>query len=236
MTDPRAPIFAAVRAAAPAGVFNDPMNVAALDNLLDAFGVARAGAGDSAAKHVLHDAPAFFAAVRKITGPLDQVQVDTVNRLLAAAAHWPASWLAYGFATAWHEARLKPIEEIGKGKGRKYGAPGKHGGQIAYGRGLVQLTWDFNYAAADEGLGLGGKLIADYSLALDPDIATRILVWGMERGKFTGKSLDTYLDTGPGTYAEFVDCRRIINGTDRADMIAGYALSFQQALDAGGWA
>lgn len=38
----RAAIFDAVRAAVP-GVFNDPGNIHALDNLLDAFGVAREG-------------------------------------------------------------------------------------------------------------------------------------------------------------------------------------------------
>lgn len=43
MTDPRAEIFAAVRAKAPPGLFNDPGNILALDNLLDAFGVGRAG-------------------------------------------------------------------------------------------------------------------------------------------------------------------------------------------------
>lgn len=38
----RKPIFDAVRDAAPAGLFNDPGNILALDNLLDAFGVPRA--------------------------------------------------------------------------------------------------------------------------------------------------------------------------------------------------
>jgi len=42
MTDPRKPIFDAVRVAAPKGLFNDPGNVLALDNLMDAFGVDRA--------------------------------------------------------------------------------------------------------------------------------------------------------------------------------------------------
>ncbi len=37
----RKTIFAAVRDAAPAGLFNDPGNVLVLDNLLDAFGVPR---------------------------------------------------------------------------------------------------------------------------------------------------------------------------------------------------
>lgn len=42
MTDPRKPVFDAVRAIAPAGLFNDPGNILALDNLLDAFGAQRA--------------------------------------------------------------------------------------------------------------------------------------------------------------------------------------------------
>jgi hypothetical protein len=42
MNDPRKAIFDAVRAAAPAGLFNDAGNVLALDNLLDAFGIGRA--------------------------------------------------------------------------------------------------------------------------------------------------------------------------------------------------
>ncbi|NLR72866.1 hypothetical protein HGI47_18480 [Novosphingobium sp. ERN07] len=41
MNDPRKPIFDAVRAAARPGLFNDPGNVLALDNLLDAFDVKR---------------------------------------------------------------------------------------------------------------------------------------------------------------------------------------------------
>ncbi len=40
--DPRKPVFDAVRAIAPAGLFNDPGNILALDNLLDAFGARRA--------------------------------------------------------------------------------------------------------------------------------------------------------------------------------------------------
>ena len=41
MTDPRKEIFDTVRRAAPAGVFDDPGNILALDNLLDALGVER---------------------------------------------------------------------------------------------------------------------------------------------------------------------------------------------------
>lgn len=46
MTNPRATIFDAVRAAAP-GAFKDPGNIHALDNLLDAFGVGRERSGSA---------------------------------------------------------------------------------------------------------------------------------------------------------------------------------------------
>lgn len=50
MIDVRKPVFDAVRAAAPAGLFNDAGNVLALDNLLDAFGVPHGGAMTPGAK------------------------------------------------------------------------------------------------------------------------------------------------------------------------------------------
>lgn len=176
----------------------------------------------------------FYAAVKAVTGKLDQVQVDTINRLLAGAAHWPVSWLAYGLATAWHEARFKPIPEWGRGKGRPYAKPGKYG-QPQYGRGLVQLTWDFNYEWADKALGLNGSLLRNFDRALEPDIAARILVLGMETGAFTGKGLRKYLSGEVGTYQQFREARRIINGMDKADLIAGHAEKFQAALLAGKW-
>lgn len=195
--------------------------------------MARAGLAATPAKRALADPAAFFAQVRALTGPLDQMQVDTVNSLLLDAAHWPVGWLAYGLATAWHEGRLKPIPEYGKGAGRPYGKPGKYG-QVPYGRGLVQLTHDANYERADKEIGLGGKLLQNFDLALQSDIASAILVRGMEEGWFTGKALRDYVGAR-GTLAEFTAARRIINGTDRAALIAGYAEKFQAALEAGGW-
>jgi hypothetical protein len=189
--------------------------------------------GQPGRTYALHHPEAFFAKVRRITGSLDQVQVDTINGLLKAASHWPIGFLAYGLATAWHEARLRPIEEIGKGRGKPYGTPGKYG-QAPYGRGLVQLTWDRNYEWADRELGLNGSLLKNFGRALEPEIATQILVKGMEQGAFTGKRLADYM-VDRGTHEAFKRARKIINGTDRDEMIATYADRFQEALDAGGW-
>lgn len=56
MNDPRKPIFDAVRvSAADRGLFNDPGNVLALDNLLDAFGVGRQLASPPAAPTEIPD-------------------------------------------------------------------------------------------------------------------------------------------------------------------------------------
>lgn len=182
----------------------------------------------------LRNPAAFFAAARRVTGQLSQVQTETITGLLAAAAAWPIGWLAYGLATAWHEAHLTPQDEWGKGAGHSYGVPGKHGGQIPFGRGLVQLTWDAGYEWADKALALDGALLADFELANRPDIAARILVAGMAGGHFTGKKLADYIDKR-GTHAGFVEARRIINGQDCAARIALYADQFQDALDLGGW-
>lgn len=224
----RKSVFDAARSAG--ANFNVPGNIAILNNALDRIGV-----GEDGGSRSMKDAELFFKGVRGVTGSLDQVQVSVINSLLTDASHWSVSWLAYGLATAWHEARLKPIEEIGKGKGRKYGVPDKTG-QVPYGRGLVQLTWDYNYARADKELGLGGALVKDYDLALDSMVAGKILVGGMEEGWFTGKKLADYLPDPRGTDAQFREARRIINGTDRAELIAGYAAQFQAACTAGGWA
>lgn len=229
----RKPIFDAVRAML--GRSFSPAEVEALDRAITQANAGGEPVPGGAPNHVLKNADAFYNAVRKVTGPLDQVQVDIINRLLTAASGHGLGWIAYEFATAWHEARLKPIEEWGKGKGRDYGKVNSTG-KAPYGRGLVQLTWHDNYVRADTELGLNGTLAKNYDRALEPEIAVEILVRGMAKGWFTGKSLGTYIGTGAGALEEFTDARRIINGTDRAAPIAGIAIQFQDAFIAGGWA
>ncbi len=193
-------------------------------------------------KAELADPAAFFAKVRPMFGgKLSQAQADGINTTIAAfaAVAAPIAHVAYGLATKqWETAQtMQPIDEIGKGKGRTYGKPGRNGGQVPYGRGDVQLTHDVNYEKADAELGLNGALIANYDLAKRPDIAARIMVEGMAEGWFTGKAFHDYLPSArPATTVEFRDARRIINGTDRAMEIAGLAIQWQAALTAGRWA
>jgi hypothetical protein len=89
---------------------------------------------------------------------------------------------------------MKPVQKIGRGRGEAYGKPGKHGGQIAYGRGDVQLTWDYYYyAKADEELGLKGELIANYDRTLETEISAQIMVLVITEGWFTGRKFSSYL-------------------------------------------
>ena len=169
----------------------------------------------------------FFDTIRPMFGgSMTQSQVDGCMAVYHATDGLHIQERAYLLATAYHETAhtMQPIREYGRGAGRPYGDPGAHRGQIPYGRGYVQLTWDENYEKADRRLGLNGALLRDFSLALDPDIAAEILVRGCLEGWFTGKKLTDYL---PGDY---VNARRVVNGTDRAERIAGYAETFELAL------
>lgn len=191
-------------------------------------------------EHRGFDSAAFFRNIRSqlFGGSMTQSQVDGTNAILDGFKGQPLTWTAYALATAYHEVAktMQPISEYGKGKGRAYGVPGRNKGQVAYGRGLVQLTWDENYERADKELGLGGALVQNYELALDPKIAVAIMLKGMVGGWFTGKRFLNYLpDHNKASRDQYMAARRIINGTDRADLIAGYALAFQSALQAGGW-
>jgi hypothetical protein len=176
----------------------------------------------------------FFNHVRAKFGRLRQSQVNGIEAILAATSGLPTSWRAYILATAWHETAgtMQPIREYGMGRGKRYGRPGRNGGQIPYGRGYVQLTWDDNYETLDKALKLNGALIKNYDLALEPNTAASILVHGMTTGLFDGKrrGLKDFIPCDRGTKEQFIAARRTVNIQDKADMIADYAVEFQIGL------
>lgn len=84
-----------------------------------------------------------------------------------------------------------------------------------YGRGFVQLTWEFNYRFASSKVGV--DLVANPGLALEKDIAAKIAVLGMKEGWFTGRKLSDYFTSKSSSP---VAARAIINGKDKAEEIA----------------
>ena len=130
--------------------------------------------------------------------------------------------LAYVLATAYHETAhtMKPVREYG---GEKYLKSKKYYPYV--GMGYVQLTWDYNYKKAGQKLGV--DFMSNPKLLLDPKYATPILIIGMIEGWFTGKKLSDYITLNKSDY---VNARRIINGVDKKELIAGYAKEYEQLL------
>jgi len=180
--------------------------------------------------------------VKGLFKTLTDAQVKSIDSILN---YWDATgfkdlhWLSYMLGTAFHEtaATMLPIEEYGKGKGRPYGRklklsrlPYTKPDKIYYGRGYVQLTWYENYELM--GRLLGVDLLNHPELALEPDIAVKIMFEGMTRGSssfgdFTGKCLEMYFNEDK---TDWINARKIINGLDKADIIAGYSKKFLQCL------
>ncbi|TGB52644.1 hypothetical protein CRT22_24545 [Escherichia sp. E5028] len=96
-----------------------------------------------------------------------------------------------------------------------------------YGRGYVQITWDYNYKAYSEKLGV--DLVSDPDRALEPNNSLFILIDGFKNGVFTGKKLTDYVSKDS---VDFLNARRCINGLDHAEQIKGFAEVFLSKLDA----
>lgn len=183
----------------------------------------------------------FFAEVRP-TVFNGSLLTGTVRGCNAILDEWERRgltdlrWLAYKLATARGECgvNMLPVRE-GFAKtdeaarsyvarqGYKYAK--EINGHVYYGRGLVQLTWDFNYKKMGDLLNI--DLVNNPDRALEPRIAAAIMFEGMIRGTFTGKKLADYFNE-VGT--DFLNARRIINGMDRAQQFATWGKQFHAAL------
>jgi len=181
---------------------------------------------------------AFFDSLRASFGPLSLSQVEGINTLLKATEFLPLRHRAYVLATAFHETgpassslHMTPRREIWGPTAAQRGYEGRRDlgntqpgdGKRYAGRGFVQITGRTNYTKASK---LTGRdLVAEPDLALDPDIAAAVMVDGMTNGWFTGRRM--------GDFESFRDMRRVVNGLDKAEVIAGYADKFQTALSLG---
>lgn len=180
------------------------------------------------------DRKAFFDAVRPklFGGTMTQQQVDGCEAILH---EWDGRgltdcrWLAYMLATAKHEtnATMAAVreaywlsEEWRKTHLRYW---------PYYGRGLVQLTWEANYRAMSAVTGV--DLINNPDAALDLAHAVEVMFYGMVNGSFTGRRLSDYFND---MASDAVGARAIINGTDKAQLIAAYHFDFLTALKAAG--
>ncbi|HEX8662400.1 MAG TPA: hypothetical protein VF744_00050 [Beijerinckiaceae bacterium] len=188
----------------------------------------------------------FFdhARLNLFDGSMSTKQVSGMTDILD---EWEANhaaqddrWLAYALGTAHHETgrTMQPIKEWGGNAyfTRMYDPPpagqrpqvaavlgnvNPGDGPLFCGRGYVQLTGRKNYTTW--GTKLGINLVGNPTLAMDPKVAVKIMFDGMIAGSFTGKKLGNYFS---GTVEDWRNARRIINGLDKADLVASYGKKY----------
>lgn len=149
-------------------------------------------------------------------------------------------YLAYMLATTWHETAhtFKPIEERGNKAyfmryepnteiGKRLGNKLQGDGFKYRGRGYCQITGLNNYRKFESFLNI--PLVKSPEFALQPFYAFLIMLNGMQKGMFTGKKLADYFNENE---TDWLNARRIINGTDKAQLIANKAREFFEILKA----
>lgn len=172
------------------------------------------------------------------------LSISQVKQMLSILQEWERRGmhdlrqLADIFGTVYWETdkTMCPIEEYGKGKGRKYGQRVKMNGLpyiepfIFYGRGHTQNTWWDNYNGLTNAARKQGK---DWDFLRHPGLLlqTEPSIWAtfhaMTTGMYTGKKLSDYFND---KVCDWTGARRIINGTDKAEEIAGISKKFYVAL------
>ncbi|MDE1159323.1 MAG: hypothetical protein PW791_13845 [Neorhizobium sp.] len=207
-----------------------------------------------------HDRDFFFASLRQslFAGHLSPAQVEGLTAILdgyerhrtKVSSTVPEAVsrnrLAYIFATAYHETarRMQPVRETlaasdaeaiaildrAYRNGRLGSVKSPYwrrdsAGRTWLGRGFVQLTHRRNYTALSALTGV--DLVEDPARAMEMATAVAILVEGMAAGSFTGRRLADDIAEGR---CDFIGARKVINGTDRAALVAAYAKAFAAAL------
>jgi len=186
------------------------------------------------------DRKRFFDGYRSQFSKLTQGQVAGLETLLgfieADQFLTDIRRVSYMLATIKHEAddKYEPIEEYGKGKGKKYGRADPVTGLVYYGRGYTQTTWKENYLKLSVAW---NKLhpheevdfVAHPELLLVPRYSYFGTSYAMRVGLYTGRKLSDYINEN---FCNYFQARRIINILDEAELIAGHAVKFERVLGA----
>ena len=204
--------------------------------------------------------PEFFDPIRQhlFGGKLIQDQVDGIKSISALCVDIGLciEQTAYVLASCYHESAhtMQPVRETLSGSDEQAIARLEHAwrngklpwveepywrkdaaGKSWFGRGLIQITHEENYDKQQRKLAdhprresaVPYQVHDEPDIALHPQTALLIAVLGMADGDFTGHKLADHIRPG---MADYTTARRIVNGTDRAGQIAGYARIFERAI------
>jgi len=81
----------------------------------------------------------------------------------------------------------------------------------------------------DSKFAMSGRVTFNVSTCSFWSVSALVMVKGMRDGTFTGKKFSDYFNSAP---PDWVNARRMVNGTDRAADIAKFAVQYYDALRA----
>lgn len=153
-------------------------------------------------------------------------------------------YVAYILATIKHETSdtYKPLVENGSYEylekrygssstiGKVVGNTKKGDGAKYRGRGYLPLFGYNNYQKINAAFGFQNTaedVVINPEKLLEPVIAYRAASYGMNKGMFTGRRLTDYINKDT---IDYINSRKVFNGLDHADLIAGYAKKFETFL------
>ncbi len=156
---------------------------------------------------------------------ITQSQVDGIEAVLnewQANAYTDIRWLAYELATIYHETAktMQPVKEKG---GLAYLKSKSY--YPYYGRDLLQTTWLQNYKKVKAFTGI--DVVTNPDLIADLNTSAKVALHFMVNGLYTGVGLGKFFNARRN---DPINARKIINGTDKAELIAGHYDRFLSAL------
>jgi predicted chitinase len=173
------------------------------------------------------DRPSLIRGIKEMCAVLAVTCKNQIAYILATAEHESANFRhlheqynddAEAYFTDMYEGRLD-LGNTEQGDGYQF-----------YGRGLVHITGRRNYTIYEQILkeyGIDANLLDNPDEAARPDIACFTLVHGCMNGIFTGLSLSDFINDDR---VDFVGARRVVNGMDKAELIADYAYEWLSEL------
>lgn len=175
----------------------------------------------------------FFSEIDKhlFSGTLFQSQKDGMIDILQEWYNYGLTdqrQLAYVLATVYHETgqKMRPVQEAGylsKEKQMAYLQKQKY--YPYFGQDLVHTTWKANYQKVKDFTGV--DVVNQPHLIGQMPLAAKVAIHFMNKGYYTGKKLSDYFNSKK---EDWINARKVINGTDKASMIAEYAKEFYNAL------
>lgn len=197
----------------------------------------------------------FFSYIRRAPfgGRLTQGQIDGINAILAESQKRGTSDedTAYMLATAFHETggKMQPVREnlnytkaatirktwpsrfANDASAKPYvGQPQKLANKVYGGRlGNTEPNdgWFYRGDGLPQITGKGNFRKFGVMPGMNLQTSVRVMFDGMTKGMFTGKKLGDFFGNGAN---DPVGARAVVNGTDKAKLIAGYHKNFLDSI------